>query len=393
MPELEFVATSFKGLEKVLENEIRNLGGSNIRAQRRAVSFTGSYALMYRMNFALRTAIRVLYKLRSFRMRNDQDFYEGIYRLPWENFVDHQRTIAVKAVGRSPLFNNSHYVALKAKDAIVDRVRDKTGKRPSVDAVEPDIPVHIHINNQFVDISLDSSGDPLFKRGYRMDGFEAPLNEALAAGLIMLSGWNGQNNFIDPMCGSGTLSIEAAMIARGIPPGVFRSSFAFRNWNDFDEPLYNRVVDELMVSRDFHHKIIASDIAAGAFRAASKNIKQALLEDMIQLSVKDFFEKPVKTGEGTVILNPPYGERIKRSNMNSFYQKMGDRFKNHYQGHDVWVLSANLDAMKYIGLKPSAKYSLLNGKLDCLYNKYEIFSGKRSDHLSRQNEDKDKRVE
>jgi len=271
---------------------------------------------------------------------------------------------------------------LKAKDAIVDRLRNKTGHRPDVDLRNPEVLINIHVNNSIVDLSLDSSGEPLYKRGYRLEGFEAPLNEVLAAGMIKLSGWTGDSDFLDPMCGSGTLAIEAAMIAKGIPPGVFRSSYSFQNWNGYDEDLYRRILEDMMVSKSFDHIIVASDISVQALESARKNINEAILEDMIELKHIDFFETKARSGNGLIIINPPYGERIKKERMNDFYKKIGDHLKFNFPGYTAWILSANLEALKLIGLKPSLKIPLINGKLDCRFNKYELFSGKRVDYLT-----------
>lgn len=382
----QFIATTLKGLEDVLEMEIRELGGEDIKKLRRAVSFTGGLSLMYKMNFSLRTAMRILYQVRSVRLKNENDLYRNIFRIEWEKYLSENKTIAVKAVVNSEMYNNSHFVALKVKDAIVDRMREKSGKRPDVDVKDPDISIHVHIDRNILNVSLDSSGEPLFKRGYRIQSIEAPLNEVLAAGMILMTGWKGDANFIDPMCGSGTLAIEAAMIAKGIPPGVFRKSYAFQNWLDYDEELYSRLIDGLMVSKAFSHKIYASDISAKAVIVARKNIKNALLEDVIDINVKDFFERKPVNNEGLLMMNPPYGERIKQERINTFYEKIGNHLKTFYPGFEAWLLSSNFEAIKKIGLKPSKKIDLVNGNLECKFLKFELFKGKRSDFLSRIND-------
>lgn len=365
--------------------EIRELGGEDIKKLRRAVSFTGGLSLMYKMNFSLRTAMRILYQVRSVRLKNENDLYRNIFRIEWEKYLSENKTIAVKAVVNSEMYNNSHFVALKVKDAIVDRMREKSGKRPDVDVKDPDISIHVHIDRNILNVSLDSSGEPLFKRGYRIQSIEAPLNEVLAAGMILMTGWKGDANFIDPMCGSGTLAIEAAMIAKGIPPGVFRKSYAFQNWLDYDEELYSRLIDGLMVSKAFSHKIYASDISAKAVIVARKNIKNALLEDVIDINVKDFFERKPVNNEGLLMMNPPYGERIKQERINTFYEKIGNHLKTFYPGFEAWLLSSNFEAIKKIGLKPSKKIDLVNGNLECKFLKFELFKGKRSDFLSKIN--------
>ncbi|MFW5819653.1 MAG: THUMP domain-containing class I SAM-dependent RNA methyltransferase [Bacteroidota bacterium] len=381
----QFIATTLKGFEDILEKEIKALGGEKIIKLRRAISFSGSLALMYKMNFSLRTALRILYQIRTFRLNKDNELYSSVYKIEWENYIGENKTIAVKAVVNSQMYTNSHFVALKVKDAIVDRMRDKTGARPDVDAKNPDIPIHIHIDRNILKVSLDSTGEPLFKRGYRVRSLEAPLNEVLAAGMIMMTGWKGDADFIDPMCGSGTIAIEAAMIAKGIPPGVFRKSYAFQNWLDYDEELYSRLIEGLMVSRPFNYKIYASDISVKAVQVTRKNIETALLEDIIDISVMDFFDRKPVNEQGVLLMNPPYGERIKQDRINIFYEKIGNHLKKYYTGFDAWILSSNFEAIKKIGLKPSRKIDLLNGNLECKYLKFELFRGKRSDFLKTEN--------
>lgn len=381
MSSFSFTATTLAGFEDILAQEIVENGGEDIRKYRRAVSFRGGISLMYKMNLNLRTAIRVLRKLTVIRINQENDFYKGVYLIPWETYFTNDKTIAVKATVNSKFFDNSLFVALKTKDAIVDRFRDKTGRRPDVDINQPEILIHVHIHNQMADISLDSSGDPLFKRGYREQAVLAPLNEVLAAGMILMTGWKGDSDFIDPMCGSGTLSIEAAMIAKGIPPGIHRRGFSFQNWIDYDEPLFHRVLEGLMVSRDFTHKIIASDISSEAVSICRKNISKALLDDIIEVETQDFFESSPESIDGTVIINPPYGERLKENKIRDFYNRMGDHLKSNYKGYKAWILTTNEKAAQGIGLHPDKKIQLFNGKLPCKYLKFDIFEGKRKDYL------------
>ncbi len=379
-----FVATSLFGLESILAEEISKKGGEDIQIFHRAVSFRGSMALLYKMNFSLRTAIRVLWKIKYLRLNSEDDLYDGIKAVPWEDYFSIDKTISVNAVVNSPFFNNSHFVALKAKDAIVDRFRDCTGTRPDVDIENADVVVNVHIHQGNVDISLDSSGQPLFKRGYRQGGYLAPLNEVLAAGMILKTGWDGDSDFVDPMCGSGTLSIEAAMIAKNIPPGVFRNGFAFQNWHNFDEGLYAKIVENEMHSREFKHKILASDISEEAIEVTARNIKGALLNDVISLENKDFFEIKAESDSGIVVLNPPYGERISISRLSEFYSQIGDHLKKSFQNYNAWVLSSNIEGLKHLGLKPSQKSDLLNGQIKCKYLNYQLFRGKRNDFLKKQ---------
>ncbi len=382
MSNFSFTATTLAGFEDILEKEISENGGEEIRKYRRAVSFKGGISLMYKMNLNLRTAIRVLRKLTVIRIHQESDFYKGVYSIPWENYFTNDKKIAVKAAANSKFFDNTHFVALKTKDAVVDRFRDKTGRRPDVDINEPDIVIHVHIHNQMADISIDSSGDPLFKRGYREQAVLAPLNEVLAAGMIILSGWKGETDFIDPMCGSGTLSIEAAMIAKGIPPGIHRKGFSFQNWIDYDESLFHRVVDGLMVSREFSHRIRTSDISGEAVSISKKNVAKALLDDIIDVQKIDFFDTVPVSPRGMVVMNPPYGERLKENELADLYPRIGDHLKSNYKGYQAWILTTNEKAAMGIGLHPDKKIQLFNGKLPCKYLKFDIFEGKRKDYLS-----------
>ena len=387
MANYNFVATTLFGLEEILAREIQEQGGEDIRVYRRAVSFTGGISLMYKMNFNLRTAIRVLWKIKHIKLKSEKDLYNGVYSVPWEDLFSSGRSIAVNSAVASPFFNNSHYVSLKVKDAIVDRFRDKKGRRPDVDIDSPDVVINVHIHQANVDVSLDSSGDPLFKRGYRQSGYQAPVNEVLAAAMIKMTGWDGNSDFIDPMCGSGTLSTEAAMIAKNIPPGVLRKSFAFSNWENFDQELYSRIVEKSMVSREFNHRIFASDISAEAVDITRQNVSKALLDDLINIRKQDFFESKAFSDQGMIIINPPYGERISVARLSEFYKKIGDHLKHHYQGHTAWVLSSNLEALKHFGLRPGKKIDLLNGKIKCKYLMFELFRGKRGEFLEKKHHD------
>ncbi len=379
-----YVVTTLFGLEEVLTSELKKHGITEHQQFQRAIKFKASKAQLYKLNLSLRTAIRILMHIKSFKALNDDQLYDGIYKIDWKEYFVPGRTIAVRSAVNSKNFNHSHYVALKVKDAIVDRFRDDLGRRPTVDTENAEVSINVHVNGERVDVSLDSSGEPLFKRGYRTKQYIAPLNEALAAGMILMSGWDGGCDFIDPMCGSGTLPIEAALIARGIPPGILRKSFAFMNWLDYDEELYNRILETLLVSRPFHHKIMGYDISAMAIELAEDNVRKALLEDCISFQRKDFNElKPMADRTGIIMMNPPYGERLREGQLENFYKNIGDRLKNNFQGYEAWILSANMEAMKFIGLRPSEKRELLNGKLKCKFNKYELFSGKRKNSFNK----------
>jgi len=380
-----YVATTLFGLEEILAGELAEIGVEDIKVLRRAVSFKATNAQLYKVNLSLHTALRVLKTIRYFRANSEKELYDKIYNIAWTDYFTVKKSFAVTSSVSSDIFNHSHYVALKTKDAIVDKFRNKTNLRPSVDIKNPDISINIHISGNSVDVSMDSSGIPLFKRGYRKGMYTAPLNEVLAAGLLKLAGWKGDTDFYDPMCGSGTIAIEAALIAKGIPPGVFRDSFAFMNWNDFDEELYRRVFEGILTGKDFNHKIYASDVSADAVKMARDNVKNAKLDDLINISVTDIGDVCPHENKGFLLINPPYGERIREDNITELYQQIGNSFKRNFTGFDAWVFSANINALKYIGLKPSKKIDLRNAKLKCKLCQYEIFEGKRKDFLEKTN--------
>ena len=369
-----FIAKTISGLEEVLATELRQLGASEVTVLRRAVSFKGDKALLYKVNYWLRTALRILVPLTSFEITDENNLYTKINAFPWEAIFDVDQTIALDAVVTDSPITHSHYASLKSKDAIVDRFRDKFGVRPSVDLDNPDIRINLHIYRNKCDVSLDSSGMSLHKRGYRQTIAEAPLSEVLAAGLILLSGWDKKSNFIDAMCGSGTLLIEAALIANNMPPGQYRDTFGFMRWNDYDNDLWNKMVKaSLDKGVEFEHLIVGSDISERNLAAAKTNIRSARLHKDIDLVVSPFetFEPP--DGPGILIMNPPYGERIQVDDIISLYQSIGDRLKNRYSGFDVWIISADLQALKYIGLKPTAKLPVFNGQLECRFVHFSIY--------------------
>ncbi len=373
----QLVAKTFKGLEDVLFNELEQLGASDLKKANRAVEFTGDKALMYRANFHLRTALRILKPIAEFNVKDENELYQQIQTIDWTNYFDLKNTFAIDSVVHSDNFSHSKYVALKVKDAIVDQFREKFKKRPYVETENPDIRISIHIANELCTVSLDSSGESLHKRGYRIKTNKAPINEVLAAGMILLSGWDKKSVFVDPMCGSGTLIIEAAMIANNIPPGVYRQKFGFETWKDFDNDLLEEIYEEDTVEPDFDIKIIGSDISEIAIRIARENIANAGLKKKIELQINPI-ENYIPPAEGGIIVtNPPYGERIKKNEINNFYKVLGDRFKNRYQGYEAWLISSNFDAIKHIGLRPSQKMTLFNGPLECKFLNYSIYEGSK----------------
>ncbi len=372
------VAKTLFGFEELLANELIQLGARDVKKGVRNVSFTGDKGFMYKANLGLRTAIKILKPIHSFTVNNETDLYNKIYAMPWEDYLKSTGTLAVDATIHSQLFTHSLYVALKTKDAIVDRFRNDTGERPNVDLKFPDLKINIHIDRRKCTISLDSSGDSLHKRGYKTATNIAPINEVLAAGIIMLSGWDGQSDFMDPMCGSGTVLIEAAMIACNIPPNLMRKEFAFERWPDWDVELFERIEASLLKkSRDFHHSIIGYDKAPSAVAKSKDNIKNAQLDDFIKVKHEDFF-KTQKGGEEKLhmVFNPPYGERL-NIDMQGFYENIGNTLKRSYPGTDAWFITSNLDALKHIGLRPSRKIQLFNAKLESRLVKYVMYEGSK----------------
>jgi putative N6-adenine-specific DNA methylase len=371
------VAKTFRGLEGVLAKELLEIGAKDIVVLNRAVSFTGGKDLMYRVNYYARTALSILKPVITTRIKNEVQLYNAARSVNWQDYLDSRDTLTIDSTVSSVNFNNSMFVSQKVKDAIVDQFRDAYGRRPSVNNENPVVRLNVHIANEDLTISLDSSGTSLHRRGYRIAHGQAPLNEVLAAGMIKLTEWGGNTNFVDPMFGSGTLLIEAALIAYHIPPGIFRKSFGFEKWPDFDSQLFNEVAEDNEEKKNLGLSVTGGDISKKAFESAGKNIINAMLTKKIsirQLSVDDFIPPE---GGGMAIINPPYGERIKQNELNALYMRIGDALKKHFDGYDVWIISSNKEAMKRIGLRASARLTLYNGALECKYHKYEIYSGSR----------------
>ncbi len=372
----ELIAKTMQGLEEVLAKEIHDLGGQDVEIGRRSVFFRGDKRLMYKANLHLRTALRILKPIAAFKARKPEEIYAKLLEVQWDKYFDLNQTFVVDTVVYSENFNNSLFLSYKVKDAIADWFSDKYGKRPSVRLTNPDIYVHLHVAHDNCTLCLDSSGESLHKRGYRADQTEAPLNEVLAAGMLLLAGWNGQGNFIDPMCGSGTLPIEAALIALNIPPGIYRNSFAFQNWKDYDSDLFDELYDE-DTEREFTGKIYGSDISKQAIAIAERNVKGAGLSKYIHLKAKPMQEILTTVGhEGTLMTNPPYGERLKVDDLLGLYEDLGTCLKHVFMGWDAYVLSYREECFDHIGLRHSARFPLMNGALECEMRKYEIFGGK-----------------
>ncbi len=373
------VAKTLFGLESVLAKELKNLGAIKVKEGVRNVSFYGDKGFMYKANMALRTAIRILKPNTQFKVKNEKDLYNNIKKIYWEEFLFHDKTFAINTTLATDIFTHSHYVSLKTKDAIADYFREKYKKRPSVDLDYPYLNIDIHIQGDICTVSFDSSGQSLHKRGYKSSTNIAPINEVLAAGMVLLSGYDGTQHFIDPMCGSGTILIEAAMIALNIPANINRKEFAFENWEDFDVDLFEKIKDSLLKKvRETDKKIIGFDKAPSAISKAKENIENTGLTDFITVKRQDFFasEKPVE-GKTIVLFNPPYGERLK-VNVPVFYKRIGDTLKQNYPDTDAWLITSDLDeGIKNIGLKTSRRIPLYNGKLECRLVKYLMYKGSR----------------
>ena len=375
------LAKTFKGLEQVLATELVQLGANNVQVERRAVSFTGDKRMLYTANMCLRTASRVLVPILSFKAQKADDIYEQVKDLDWSQYMTIKTTFQIDATVYSDYFRHSQFVTYRVKDAIVDYWMERENQRPSVKLEGADLYLNVHIAGDRVTLSLDSSGESLHKRGYRVANTQAPINEALAAGMLLLAGWNGQSDFYDPMCGSGTLLIEAALIARNIAPGIYRQGFAFEKWADFDADLWDEVYNDDSREREFKHKIYGSDAGFYAVQAATKNIQSASLQrdiEVKQIRIEELRLADTNTEGALVMINPPYGERLSQDkNVLRLYQDMGTALKHQFNGATAWIISSNEDALKCVGLRPAKKIHLVNGDLECLFNKYELFKGDR----------------
>lgn len=372
------VAKTQQGLEPILANELEKLGATNIEHHKRAVSFYGDNTVLYKANLHARTALRVLVPIKKFSATNEQQLYDEVKKINWDEYMDANDTLAVEASSNSDFFNHTKYIALKTKDAIVDQFREKYGIRPSVDIEQPTLKLNLHIFQNDCTLSLDSSGESLHRRGYRADANLAPLNEVTAAALIIHSGWNGEGNFIDGMCGSGTILIEAAMYAKNIPPNFNRKWFGFMGWKNFDSKLWNSIKQEAENNiRPSKAKFIGNDAVYKVIEIARGNVLKAGLEDDIKLSNKRFEEQKAPEGGGIIIMNPPYGERIEMEDVNGFYRMIGDTLKKNFTGYDAWIISSNREALKHMHLTASKKLIVWNGQLECKFHKYQMYRGTR----------------
>lgn len=379
---MDIVAKTLYGLEEVLKEEVVALGGKDVEVGNRVVTFKGDTALLYSCNLWLRTAISVLVPIKKFRFADEKDLYRKFSKINFSEIMGVNDTFAAKGAVNSPLFNHSNYPMLVLKDAIADHFRDKFDKRPDVDLAKPKVLFDIHIDGHACTISLNSSGAPLYHRGYRKNTGDAPMNEVVAAGLIYLSGWDKKSNFIDVTCGSGTLPIEAALMANGIPANIARKSYGFQNWKSYDQQLWKSILEKAPAQprRDLDFEIVGSDTDGDVVLMARNNIKALPLGKTIRFEVKDFRDQEAPEGKGVLISNPPYGERLKVDEIGELYQDLGNFFKRKMPGYTCWVLSSNFDALKKIELKPSKKIQVYNGSLSCDFRKFEIFEGSLVEH-------------
>lgn len=377
--EFELIAKTFMGLEPVLAKELTQLGANEVQIGRRMVSFMGDKEMMYRANFQLHTAIRILKPIKHFKAMSADDVYREVQKIDWSEYIGLDKTFAVDSVVFSEEFRHSKFVAYKVKDAIVDQFREKTGKRPNISVANPDIRLNIHIAEDKCTLSLDSSGESLHRRGYRQESVEAPLNEVLAAGMILMTGWQGETDFIDPMCGSGTLLVEAALIAHNMAPGLFRKEYAFEKWPDFDSDLFDRIYNDDSSEREFTHHIYGYDVDIKAVNTARLNVRAAGLLNDITVEEADFKNFTQPKDKSIIVTNPPYGERISTPDLLGTYKMIGERLKHQFLNNDAWILSYREECFDQIGLKPSIKIPVYNGSLECEFRKYQIFDGKMKD--------------
>lgn len=380
---MKFIAKTLHGLENVLARELLFLGAGEVERINRAVSFSGDMELLYKANLHLRTALRIIQPVHHFEAYNEDRLYTEVYNFDWFPFLKINQTFAIDATVSSDRFRHSKYVALKTKDAIVDQFRKRIGRRPSIDTENPDVRINIHVFKTSFTISLDSSGDSLHKRGYRMRAHPAPLNEVLAAGMIKLSGWTPDQVLVDPMCGSGTLLIEAAMQARNIPPAPRNRRFGFQNWKNYDPDLWKKLLSD---SRDQIKEpdlqIMGFDQEQYALDITKESLLKFRLERFVSLRKRNFFKMDPPAEAGIIVTNPPYGERIGTGDMEAFYERIGDHLKQNWTGWEAWIISSNMEALKRFGLRPSKKLVLFNGPLECKFQQFEMYSGSRKNKES-----------
>ncbi|MBI5540945.1 MAG: RNA methyltransferase [Bacteroidia bacterium] len=375
---MKFIAKTSAGLEEILAEELTSQNFKNVKILRRAVAFTGNLAELYRANYCLRTALRIIWPISEFTAINETELYNKIYEIAWDEYFDYRKSIYIDVSAYSNNFRHTGFLAQKTKDAVVDKFRDKFKIRPSVDKIDPDIVINVHIYEDNVTISLDSSGKTLNQRGYRKFTGEAPLNEVLASGMLLISKWDKKSLLIDPMCGSGTIPIEAAYIATNTPPGFNRKYYSFMSWNSFDVKdltwVKERANADIIPSEA---EIICSDLNPEMIDFAFNNAKNAGMVDYITFKKEDFFDSIQPKSAGLLICNPPYGERLQIEDIYAFYNSIGSHLKHQYMGFKAVILSMDNEAAKSIGLKSSKKVKLFNGPIECTYQEYHLYQGSR----------------
>lgn len=375
---MQIFIKTFKGLEEVLKQEVLELGGEDVRVEKRGVSCYGDKAFLYKCNLHLRTALRVLVPIHECVVHTERDFYKKMKRFKWSDYMDLNSSFAIDSVVNSRVFNHSKFIALRTKDAIVDQFREEFDERPDVDVKSPDVRFNIHIAEKKVIVSLDSSGFSLHKRGYRQEGHEAPINEVMAAGLVLQSQWKGQTDFVDPMCGSGTILVEAALIAKNRAPQLYNDQLNFQKWKNFDAKLWEEIkVEARKQEKEVSCEIKGGDILQEYVESAILATRKMKLEYDVQVKHISFFDSKSDSDTGVLITNPPYGERLKEDEINAFYKKIGDQLKTHYHGFSAWIISSNMQALKFVGLKPKRKIPLMNGALECKVHQYELYAGSK----------------
>jgi putative N6-adenine-specific DNA methylase len=373
---MNIIVKTQAGLEDILAEEAAKIGLRDVEPGRRMVSGTGDLKTVYRLNYESRLALKVLVTLEQYTINSAKDLYEKAMNIDWSYWIRPGQTFSIKFTVHSTFFQNSLYAAQLLKDSVVDVIRDKRGSRPTVERKNPDVVIDLHIFEDKVSVSMDSSGEPLFKRNYKNKAFKAPINEILAAGMIMLAKWDGISPLLNPMSGSGTLLWEALFIAENRPPQFFRKKFAFRKWQDYDHNLFTEVVGEANSSiQSPKARIIGVDSNPISMKMFRRNLRELELDEHIHTSVMDFFDYKNNPENGLIIINPPYDERIKIHDVEAFYKRIGDHLKQNFQDNTAWIISANIDGLKSIGLRTSERHTLFNGPLECKYLKYDLFSG------------------
>lgn len=371
-----YFATVARGLEEIAAKELEKLGAVDIHSDFTGVHFRGNQALLYKINLWSRIIFRVLMPIADVKSYNAEQLYQNVYNFNWEDYLQIDDTFAIICTGSNKNLNHTHFTALQIKNAIVDRQRKQTGKRSNIDTENPNILINAHIEDTRCTLSLDSSGESLHRRGYRPAMGIAPLKETLASALLELAEWQPSLPFLDPLCGSGTLPIEAALKGLNIAPGLYRKKFGFQRWKDFDAELWEELLTEAKTSQlsQLPAPIFGSDRDFDILQQARINTKYCHLEKHIQLIQKDLFQIEAPANNGIIICNPPYGKRLGEvEELGEFYKLLGDVFKQRFKGWTAYVLTGNKELAKRIGLKASRRIPVHNGSIPCTLLKYELY--------------------